>query len=248
MRKYLMGAAALAAMVAAPGLASADSGNVGVSVGNVDFDGAGDIDFWAINGAYNHDMGNGWSLQFDGNHAAFDSSPDLGTGYGAVSAGMRNDQFAFYGFVGLQDTFVSVTQLGVGGQWYLGQMTFNGSLGYGDSDDAFTYTDIHVDGTYYITDDLGVGLESTTGNLDPDGGGDVDVETWGVNGVWRFTGSPFQINAGYLSSDTDFGDVTTWQLGFSYHFGTGSAREESQSGASWNGAGVLSRETLIGAF
>lgn len=248
MRKYLVGAAALAAMFSAPGLAQADSGNVGVSIGNIDVDGSSDVDYWGINGAYTHDLNNGWSLQMDGNHVALDSSPDFGVSYGAVALGMRNDQYAFYGWLGLSDTGVSSTQLGIGGQWYLGQMTFNGSIGYADADSAFTTTDIHLDGTYFFTDDLGVGLEYTNTNFDPDGGSDVDVDTWGINGVWRFTGSPFQVNASYLQSDTDFGDIDHWEIGFSYHFGTDSARGESQGGASWNGAGVLGRETVIGVF
>ncbi|WP_395646064.1 porin [Terricaulis sp.] len=250
MRKYLVGAAAVTAMLAAPGLASADSGSVGVSVGNFSADGGGEADFWTLNGAYTHDLDNGWTMQFDGEHASLDGggSTNLGSGYGAVALGMRNDQYAFYGWVGLSDAFVSATQLGIGGQWYLGQMTFNGSLGYADADNAYNVTDIHVDGTYYFNDNLGLGAEYTTTSFDSSGGSDLDIDTWGINGVWRFTGSPFQVNAGYRWSDTDFGDLDTWQLGFSYHFGTDSARGESQSGSSWNGANTLGRETLLGVL
>lgn len=248
MRKYLMGAAALAAMLSAPGLASADSGNVGVSLGNIEFDAGGDVDYWAINGAYTHDMSNGWVLQFDGDHQSFDASPDIGFAYGAAALGVRNDTYAVYGWVGLNDAFVSATQLGIGGQWYVGNVTLNGSLGYATSDDAFDSTDLHVDGTWFFMPDFGVGAEYTTTNVDFSLGGDIDVETLGLNGVWRFTGSPFQVNLGYLSSETDAGDATQWRLGFSYNFGTSSAQEQSTDGASWNGAGITARETLTGIF
>jgi len=251
MRKILMGAAAALA-VAAPGAALADSAEVGAHIGNIDAESGGDLDYWGLDGAYSHDFASGWTLQLDGTHESLDAGGgDLGTSYGAVNLGMRSGGHAFYGFVGLSDIVaLSFTNIGVGGQLYLGNVTLNGSVGYawGDAGGDIEVLNAHVDGTWFFTDNFGIMAEAGWAELDASGGGDNEVETLGLGGVFRFTGSPVAINLNYRNVDTDSTELDVWQIGFTYHIGTGSERERSQSGASWNGAENLYRSTLYGIF
>lgn len=240
MKKLLLGAAAALA-IAAPGVAAADSADVGISYSNTDAGGGFDFDTWSLNGAYVHDLDGGLILQFDGSHDRLDTGggTDLGVSYGAVNFGTRNDTYAFYGFVGFGDLFaVSSTNYGIGGQYYLSNMTFNASYGMSDWDGGLDMSNLHVDGTYFFTDNFGVSAEAGKTDLDFD-----DYTTLGVGAVWRPAGTNFTFNAGYRNFDFDGGDADQWRLGFTYNIGSGSARENSQSGASLNGARTLFEET-----
>ncbi len=251
MKKILLGAAAALAM-AAPGVAMADTAEVGAHIGNVEPDAGSDADYWGLDGAYSHDFSSGWTLQMDGTHQSLDGGgSDVGTSYGAVNLGMRHAGHAVYGFVGLSDIFaVSFTNVGVGGQLYLGNATVNGSVGYAWSD-TFGDPEVlngHIDGTWFFTDNLGLMAEASWAELDASGGGSNDVETLGVGGIFRFTGSPVAINLNYRNVDTDTNELDVWQAGVVYHIGTGSARQRSQEGASWNGAANLHRSTMYSIF
>jgi hypothetical protein len=240
MKKYLLGAAAALAF-AAPGIASADSADIGLSYSNTDAGGGFDFDTWSLSGAYVHNLDGNMILQFDGSHDRLDvgGGSDLGISYGAVNFGTRNDTYAFYGFVGLSDLFaLSATNYGIGGQYYLSNMTFNASAGMTDWDGGLDMSNIHVDGTYFFTDNFGVTAEA--------GRTDIDVTDWttlGVGAQWRPDGTNFTFNAGYRNLDFDGGDADQWRIGFTYNIGSGSARENSQSGASLNGARTLFEET-----
>lgn len=239
MKKILLGAAAALA-IAAPGIASADSADVGVSYSNTDIDNF-DFDTWTLNGAFVHQLDGNLVLQADGeiNRTDFGGGTDLGTSYGAVNFGVRNETYAFYGFVGMSDLFaVSATNYGIGGQYYLSNMTFNGSYGMSDWDGGLDMTNLHVDATYFFTDNLSVTAEA--------GKTDIDFADWttlGVGGAWRPDGSNFTFNIGYKNMDFDGTDGDQWRLGFTYNIGTASERERSQTGASLNGARTLFEET-----
>lgn len=246
MKKYLLSAAAALA-IAAPGVASADdAADIGFHYANVEPDGGSDFDIYGLDGAYAHTFGSGMVLQFEGQSDRFDGGGTAGTGYAAVSFGMRNQSHAVYGFVGMGDAFsVSTTNVGVGGQLYLGSATINGSIGYADFDDVdANVTDARVDGTWFFTDNLG--LTGKVGWAEAEGAGpDFDWTTLGLGGAWRPTGSNFTINAGYENIDTDGGEADVWRLGLTYNIGTGSERERSQRGASLNGARNLYEDSLV---
>ncbi len=92
-----------------------------------------------------------------------------------------------------------------------------------------------------VTDNFGLGAEAGTSEFD--GGGAPEWTTLGVNGVYRFTGSPFAINASYKNQDFDAGDeADVFRIGFTYNIGTDSEIERSRSGASFDGARVLADE------
>jgi hypothetical protein len=234
MKKILLGAAAAIA-IAAPSVAAADTNAViGAQYSNTDFDGF-DFDF-------SHDM-HGGVLQMDGRWNRLDigsGAPDLGTSYGAVHYGVRNDSHSFAGFVGLSDFFaLSGTGVGVEGQMFLGAFNLNGSLGFVEYDELFDLMNAQVDGAYFITPNLAItGLVAFT-EADFDGGSDSDFTTYGVGGEWRFDGSPFSITGGYRNHDFDGGDADTWMLGFNVDLGTGSVQDRTRSGPGFNGADAL---------
>jgi hypothetical protein len=246
MKKILMGAAAALA-VAMPGVASADTAEVGFHFGNIEPDGGSDADIYGLDGGYSHAFSNGWTLQLDGQVDRLDVGGDLGSSYGAVNLGMRNDSHSFYGFVGMSDAFaLSFTNIGVGGQLYLGQATINGSIGYSDADAGVNVTNARVDGTWFLNDNFGLTAEA--GWAEAEAGGDIDWTTLGVGGAWRFAGTGFTLNGGYQNIDADGGEADVWRLGLTYHIGTASERERSQSGASWNGARRTYEDTLVVFF
>jgi hypothetical protein len=246
MKKYMLAAAAAFAL-AAPGLAAADSADVGLHYGNIDPDGGDSIDTWGIDGAYSHQMDSGWVLQMDGQHDSLDVGTDIGSSYAAVNLGARSEGHAMYGFAGLSDMLaLSFVNVGVGGQLYLGNVTVDGSVGYANSDDAdLSVTDANVDGTWFFTDNFGLTGRVGWAQVD-DGSNDTDATTLGVGAAWRPDGSNFTFNAGYDSVDGD-NDGNVWRLGLTYNIGTSSERERSQSGASFNGARTLYNDT-VGLF
>lgn len=244
MKKFLLSAAAALA-IAAPGVAAADSADVGVNFSNTDAGGGFDLDEWSLNGAFVHNLDGNMILQFDGEHNKMDfgGSTDLGTSYGAANFGVRNDSYAFYGFVGLSDLLaVSGTNYGIGGQFYLPNMTFNGSYGITDWDGDFELSSLHVDATYFFTDNFGISAEAGQTDTDIDV---TDMRTLGAGAVWRPDGTNFTFSAGYRNFDFDGFDADQFSIGFTYNIGSGSAKENSQSGASLNGARTLFEETSM---
>ncbi len=237
MRKYLLGAAAALAVVA-PGMASAQSGDIGVSIGNLETD-FGDLDIYGLNGAFINPTGHGnWVVQFDAASERLEAGgSSIGAGYGAVTAGVRTDGWAFYGFAGLGELFsASTTNIGIGGQIYFDRATINGSIGHADFDsfDVST-TNVSADATWFFTDNLG--LTGLVGYTEADGvGSDVDFTRLGVGGAWRPDSTNFTLGAGYENIDADGSDIDVWKLSLAYNFGTSTERERSQSGASLNGA------------
>lgn len=239
MKRLLTGAAMAAALIA-PGVASADTGSVGAHYGNIDV-GTSDADLYGLDLNYNHDFSNGWTVQGSATSDRLDAGGGSTAGIGNIdiAAGVRNDNHAVYGFVGQTNLFFGDSlNLGVGGQMYLPRATLNGSLGYADFDGG-SATNVHVDGTYFFTDNFGV--TGDLGYIDFDSG---SLNIYGVGATYRFAGSPVSLDAGYQVADGDSGDVDFFRLGFNINFGTETAREQSQSGASFNGGRRLYGDIL----
>src|SRR5262249_23631476 len=117
MKKLILSAAAVAAMVA-PGVASADTkAVVGLDYSNTNIDDFDiDLENYGLNGGFSHEFGNGWTLQMDGRHGRVDTDigfGDLSSSYGALHLGQRTDNYAYAGFIGL-DEFFSVSGASVG--------------------------------------------------------------------------------------------------------------------------------------
>ena len=242
MKKYLMGAAAAIA-IAAPGVAAADSGQIGVNYANLDPSGGSSINVYGLNLAYSHDMSNGWTVQGDGASERFDSSGHVGQGYVGVSAGARNDQNSFYAFLGHGEILGGLDGFGggIGGQIFCPNATVNGSLGYIDFDGLHA-TSADVNGAWFVNDNFAVNGDVSYTDFDF-----ANVSTYGVGATWRFSGSPVALDVGYqkLAGDAD-GNV--WRIGLTFNWGTDSAREQSQKGPSWDGARTLYHNALYFIF
>lgn len=248
MRKVMFGAALVAAM-AAPALAHADDlkGSLGVHYNNWDPDNASNVDLYALDGSISNQFSNGWTVQGDASNERLDiGGASLGSSYGAVSAGVRNDQYALYGFVSLGSyTGLSGSGFGAGGQLYLNNVVLDGSVGYTDFSNAHAHaTHESVDGTYFINDNFGVTGTVSHADLSVPGP-DVDNTAYGVSGSYRFAAHPVTLSLGYTKNDIDSGDVNVWHVGFAWDFGSDSLRDRATHGPSWNGAASMFNTTQL---
>lgn len=246
MKKLLIGAAAMLA-VALPGVAAAQTtAHIGASYANYDYE-SDDADMFGLDGAFAHDFSNGWTVQGEAatDRIDFDGA-EVGVAYGAVNFGMRSDNHALYGFVGLADVIASsVATVGVGGQMHFEQATVNGSVSYGDIGEALidsgNITNVHLDGTWFINDNFGISAEAGWTDVEINSS-DADWTTLGVGASYRFTDAPWTVYANYQNRDFEGGDIDSFRIGFRFDIGTGSSREQARSGASWNGARALYEE------
>ena len=230
MRNWIIAAAALAAVVA-PGVAAAQTGYVGAVYGNVDPDGAGDEDFYGIEGAVAF-AGSG-SIVFEVDAAIVDGD-NSDTAYGVVGhVYARNDSHLVGGFVGFSDSDATDTtwSAGLEGAKYFDKWTLAGAVYYANNDDAdVDGYGVNVEGRYFINDnfrvDAGVGYANADTNA-----GDNDITTFGVGTEYQFAQMPISIRAGYRMTDGDFGDADTITIGVRYNWG-GTLRDRDRSGAS----------------
>lgn len=252
MRKLIIGVAAAIMAMAVPSIASADvRATVGAQYANEDFGHGDNADVWGLNGAFNSDMG-GWTIQGDGssNRVDFGGGAADAFGYASLSAGVRNDQWSAYGFVGLANTFdFSTSEIGIGGQYFLNNITLDASFTYADIDGAHSNpTDISVDGSYFFNDNFAVSARYS--HIDTDGffgGGNDNFNVYGVGAEYRFANSPVSLNVGYSHADTDPDNVETWTVGIKLDLGSDSLRDRSTHGPSWNGGGSLFND-IAGTF
>jgi hypothetical protein len=239
LKRLFAGAAATAALMT-PGLAAADNNAVVGFTYNAQEIESFDWDRYGINGGFSHDFSNGTLLQFDGAAERIDiSGCCVSAGYAAVHYGMRNENHAFGGFVGIEEFFgVSGIGLGAEGQFFFTNFMLNGSLSYMDFGDVdLSGYSAQVDGAYFVTPNFAVtGLISYTEEEDSF---DTDWTSYGVGGEWRFDGSPASIVFGYRHLEIESADGDTWTIGFNVDLGTDSLHARATSGPSLNGASAL---------
>lgn len=254
MKKFALGAAAAAALLA-PAVAHADTNAVvGIDYNNLDFgSGIDNANVYGLSGAFNHDFSNGWQIQMDGATDRLDSNGCCtNENYVGVHYGMRNDQYSFAGFVGMQNFFFfSGIDLGVEGQMHFGQASVGGSVSYIDFGDVdINATNVNLDGHYYFTPNFSVDAGAAYTNLDGFIGGNTHYWTWNVGGEYRFDNSPFSVSLGYRQSDFDGGgDIHAWTIGLTMDLGTGSLQDRRVKGPSWGGARSIYDDTaVLGAF
>jgi hypothetical protein len=245
MKKYMMGAAALLA-IAAPAVAHADdAGSLGIHYANIDPDvsGADSLDTYGLDLAYVHSLDGGMAVQATASSDRLDpGGGSLGVGYAAIALGTNMENASYYGWLSHENFIDDAFGIGIGGRWdVMAQAVVNASVGYADFDTADSVTNVNLDGTWFFSDDLGVGAQ--VGYIDFDSG---NATTYGVNGTYRFSGTPIAMNLGYQHIDGDTADANRWSIGFQWQFGTGSARENAEHGATWNGAERQYEDTLGG--
>lgn len=230
MRNWIIGAAAILA-VAAPSVAAAQTGYVGVNYGNVEVDGAiDDEDFYGVEGAVAF-AGSG-SIVFEVDAAVVDSD-DSDSSYGLTGHIYgRNDSHLFGGFIGVADSDDSTTWIGgLEANKYFANWTLAGALFYGNNDDFdVDGWGANVEARAFVNDNFRLNANIGYASIDA-GAGDDDAMVYGVGGEYQFAQYPISIVAGYNTIDADGGDVDTWSIGVRYNWG-GTLRDRDRSGAS----------------
>ena len=107
MRTWIIGAAALLAAAAAPGVASAASGYVGLNYSNTDVDNGGNNNAWGADGAVVFSGSSQISFELDGSIVDGDNTDTVTSA--AAHVFTRNDSYLFGGFVGASHADDSTT-------------------------------------------------------------------------------------------------------------------------------------------
>jgi len=237
MRKVALGAAAIALM-AAPGLAHADTN----AVVGIDYNRAslpfGDVDIYGLNGAFNHDFSGGWNFQMDGYAGRVSEGfCCLTTNYVAAHLGVRNEGYSAAGFVALQSfSSLSGINVGVEGQMFFSQAMLEGSLSYTDwGDFDLSATNAQIDGSWFFTPDFSVNAVVAYTSAD-EGGSNGNFTSYGLSGEYRFANSPTSVSLGWRRLDGEGENADTWSVGVTFDLGTGTLQDRTTKGPSWNGA------------
>ena len=252
LKKVLVGAAAVAALMT-PSLAAADtSGYASFSINSLDDDNDGNKeDYLEFNGAVVGSLGGSWNVQFDA------SAQDMGHSNHTdnmsttiVHAFWRGESFAFGGFGGVTTGEIDGPLLGAEAALYLDRFSLAGSAFFGgdreSGDDPIT--GYGAAGTFFLSDNFSLGADVNYYEFYENVAQDGTI--YGVNAEYQFGGGPFSIYGGYHISDEDyFGtdkEVTSFTLGGRLNFGTSTLLERDRSGASMPGASQLSRAQVFG--
>lgn len=232
MKKYILGAAALLAL-AAPGVASAQSGYVGLSYSQ-----NSDTEFDTI--SLNGSVAVGSNFQLDGGYAQLEN--DFGVDGDFYNVGghffSRGANWLWGGYAGYNsfeaggdslDEWIGAGQV----QYYADRTTFSGDLSYSQSD--FIGVDVDqwaLDGEarYFVSDNLS--LQGNIGYFDAsvDGGGSLDGTNYGLGAEWQFASAPISIYGGWQQVDLDGSDSSSLGIGARWNFG-GTLFERNRSGA-----------------
>ncbi|MBC7769463.1 MAG: hypothetical protein H7124_11815 [Phycisphaerales bacterium] len=231
MRNWIMGAAALLA-VAVPGVAAAQTGYVGAAFGNVDVDGAGDADFYGVEGAVAF-AGSG-SIVFEVD-AALTDSDDADTGYGITGHVYgRSDQGLFGGFIGISGSDDSETYTaGLEASKFYTNWTLAGALFYANNDDADADGyGINTQARFFVHDNFRIQGNLGFASIDA-GAGDDDAFSYGLGTEYQFAAIPISIGASWNHVNLDDADVESDTLVgvVRYNWG-GTLRDRDRNGAS----------------
>jgi hypothetical protein len=231
MKKAAFAGAAIAALMSA-GAAYAQSGYVGLSYQESDSGGSSSLDTTAVSGAFLL----GEHFQANARYADLSSG---GADYWAIDGFLfsRNDQSAYGGFLGY-DTFESGSSsydewsIGGFGQWYHGNTTWTGQLGYADTEGEVHVIHIDGEGRHFVNDNFSFQGNLGYGDVDGSGGGSVNYWTGGIGAEWQFASAPISLYGGWQHVDIDGGgEADTLGLGARWNFGGGSLLDRNRSGA-----------------
>lgn len=253
MKKFLLGAAA-ALVIAAPGVAAAQSGYVDLGYADSDGEVLGtDVegDGWQAGGALAFGGTDTIGVQLD---ALVGESEDTTSYLLGGHLYTRNDAYLFGGFANWSNsdpdggTSYDAWSIGLETQWYLDRTTFDGALSYSDAEDLdTTFTALDVGATHFVTDNFSFGGNIGVGSLEI-AGFDVDTLSYGLGAEYQFGATPISVFGGWDHFNID--DIDTEQdtlsVGVRYAFGTGSLLERNRSGASLRRNNGLAR--IAGAF
>lgn len=243
MRSFLISAAALLA-VAAPGVASAQSGYVGAAYNNSEVDLGGpsnDIDGFGLEGVVAFDA-NALGVQLGARYANYEGSGDDVDGYGFDGhVFTRNEKWqlgagANYTTLDAAGSDADEWAVAVEGLYFLDRTTLGAALSYGQTDDLdLDTTAIDFEARHFVTDNFRIDGTVGFGQVDAGGGSDGDLTTFGVGAEYQLSATPVSFFGGYTSSNLDVGggdlDADSFSVGARWNFGGKSLIERDRSGA-----------------
>lgn len=241
MKKIFVGAA-LAAAVAAPGIASADTtGFIDLGVQTNDFDYTSDtFDSYTLGGAIVHDLSDTMTIQADGRTMHQDWG--YGTyshGYSAVHLSTDLGGWDVGGFVTFQN-YYGDSGLGFGGETRtsFGNLSLDGSVTYVEYDEGdYDAAAWRVGAAYFFSPNLAITGGASTTTLDDDD----DITELSLGGAYQFTNN-VALTAGYTNTDAeDSGggwEGDSFTFGVRFNFGGGSLQDNTNDGA-WGSASAF---------
>jgi hypothetical protein len=252
MKKFLLGAATALA-IAAPGVASAQTGYVDLGYQSTEADLAGleaEGDGWTAGGAVAWGAQGGVGVQLDGQIGTFEA--DGGGDSTAYNVGghlfTRDGGHLIGGFVNFGNVDddaggeFDYWTVGAEGAVYVDRTTFNGAVSYSEGDDLEAeLTALDLGATHFFTDNFSFGGNVGFGNIDTPIG-DADAVTYGLGAEWQLAAAPISFFGGWQHAEVDDidSDADTLGVGVRYNFG-GSLFERDRTGASLSRGGGLGR-------
>jgi hypothetical protein len=242
MKKMMLGAA-LAAVLAAPGLANAETnGSLSLGFESNDFD-YGEFDGYSLGGAVWHAM-DGWTIQGDGRTTLQDwdgSSGNDSHGYAAVHGSTDMSGWDVGGFVGLINYYgEGGIMLGLETRTSFGNFSLDGALAHTNFDDnGYEGTSVNVGGAYFFMPNFSVNGAIGRTDIDTDFGTDYEITEYTLGGAYQFAHN-IALNGGFTSTDGDRStgteyDGDTIKLGVTLNFGAGTLQDNTNDGA-WGSA------------
>lgn len=253
MKKFWLGAAAALAL-AAPGVASAQSGYVDLGYQNSEADVggvSGDADGWTLGGAAAFAGTGTLGFQIDGliSNSEADGGGDVDSWNLGGHVFSRTDGGLIGGFANVGNVDVDGVgdddfwTVGLEGQLYMARTTLDGALSYSESDDTNAeLTAADFGATHFVTDNFSFGGNLGFGNVDTPLG-DADVVSYGLGAEVQFATAPISVFGGWQHVDVDDidSDADTLGIGVRYNWGAGSLLDRNRSGASLSRGGGLGR-------
>lgn len=242
MRNFILTAAVALAAIAAPAVASAQTGYVGAIYANTDPDGADDFDSYGIEGSVFFPASGSLGVEVD---AAVVDSDDSDTGYGLTGhLFTRNENYLFGGYVSVADSDDDTTWgAGLEANKYYDRWTLNGSVGYADADDANVDAwGVNVGASLFATDNLRFDANLGWANVDGPGGDD-DALGYGVGVEYQLASVPvsFGASVGHVEFDDANAEADVIGVAVRWNFGGGTLLDRDRNGASQaSRTGILS--------
>ena len=233
MRTWIIGAAALLAVAAAPGVASAASGYVGLNYSNTDVDNGGNNNAWGAEGSVVFSGSSQISFELDGSISDGDETDTVTSGVAHVFT--RNDSYLFGGFVGASHADDSTTwSVGLEGNKYFEGWTAAAAIGYANNNDAdISGWGANLQARVFPTDNFRLQGNIGYASVDFNPGSDT-AWTAGVGAEYQFDALPVSVGANYNHVEFNDADISAnvWSISLRYNFGGGSLRDRDRNGAS----------------
>ena len=233
MRTWIIGAAALLAVAAAPGVASAASGYVGLNYSNTDVDNGGSNNAWGAEGSVVFSGSSQISFELDGAIANGDDTDTVTAGTAHVFT--RNDSYLFGGFVGASHSDDSTTwSAGLEANKYFENWTLAGAIAYANNNDAdVDGWGVNAQARFFPTDNFRLQGNVGWAQVNLPGGDDDNAWTAGVGAEYQLEAMPISIGATYNHVEFNDADVSAnvWGVTLRYNWG-GSLRDRDRNGAS----------------